>query len=270
MTVMSSDCGAPAVNSRQGAEHARDRLLRGQAAAALQHFLQPPLGIEVLLRVHRLRHAVGEEKDGLAGRELHSARLVCRFRKQADYHAAGFVDGLQLARWRDPVRRIVPAEAVLQLAGVGMQDSVKHRHEDPGLALAAQHLVGITQTRGGFGALQRDGLQQGPAHRHEQRRRNPLPGDVADYETEPLLVDQEEVVEIAADHAGRRHLGVNAEVVAAGAELARQNRRLNARRDLELLLDGIELIARGAASRAARWPRACAAGCFRNPRNRAA
>ena len=46
------------------------------------------------------------------------------------------------------------------------------------------------------------------AHRHEDRRRQALAGDVADQQEQPALVEQEEVVQVAADLARRRHRGV--------------------------------------------------------------
>ena len=88
----------------------------------------------------------------------------------------------------------MPANAVTKsISGLSRETS----------ALAARHELADV----GVGRAQHRALVQRLAHRHEDARRQSLAGDVADQEEQPALVEHEEVVEVAADLARRRHRG---------------------------------------------------------------
>ena len=67
----------------------------------------------------------------------------------------------------------------------------------------------------------------------------PLPETSRDDEPQPVLVDEEEVEEVAADGPGRRHARVDGEVGPLGKRRkpARHDRALDRAGDLELLVE---------------------------------
>ena len=77
--------------------------------------------------------------------------------------------------------------------------------------------------------------QDAPGRRHHHRRRHALVGDVADHDPEPVR-QVEEVVEVAADLAGRRVVRRDRPAGNVG-QVLRQEVLLDQRRDAELLLD---------------------------------
>src|SRR6185369_3183514 len=91
-------------------------------------------------------------------------------------------------------------------------------------------------------AVECDRTKDRAADGHEERGRDALAGDVADDDAEVRVVDREEVVEVSADLAGREHLGEELEVRAT-REGTRQDRLLDAARDVELAADREELLA---------------------------
>ena len=93
--------------------------------------------------------------------------------------------------------------------------------------------------------MQRDGLDLGAGHRHVKRGRDAFARNVADDHAEMIVIDEEEIEEVAADGFGRSHLGVDVEVGALGErrERARDQRVLDDARGIELFLNGGELLA---------------------------
>src|SRR5678815_53239 len=83
---------------------------------------------------------------------------------------------------------------------------------------------------------ERDALAQRLAHRHEQATRQPLARDVADEEKDPIGVELEEVVEIAAHLSRRLEKGIEIEArfPGEGAGRGRQAAHLDAARGLEV------------------------------------
>src|SRR5262249_29306231 len=86
--------------------------------------------------------------------------------------------------------------------------------------------------------------QERGRHRHEERRRDALPGDVPDGEAEMAVVArEEEVVEVAA-HLARRldeRLDVDLGATRTGWERLRQDAHLDVVGDAELALDALLL-----------------------------
>ena len=91
---------------------------------------------------------------------------------------------------------------------------------------------------------QRGALVQRLADRHEDARRKPLAGDVADQEEQPAVVEAEEVVEVAAGFARRHHDGGDVDAAVAPQQVgARQRRGLDPPRGFELARDAGALFA---------------------------
>ena len=80
---------------------------------------------------------------------------------------------------------------------------------------------------------------------HEQRRRRTLARNIADDNAEMILVDEKVIEEVAADGAGRGHLGVQIEIVAVRERRkdAGHQRMLNGARGFQFTVDCGELFA---------------------------
>ena len=106
-------------------------------------------------------------------------------------------------------------------------DLLVHRAEGLGRAGPAEHIV----------------LHKDLGDHHEQRRGHALARDVRHHQAQVIVIDQEEVIEIAADLLGRVHGGVDIEFVAVreGREDAGQHVRLDARGQRQLGADALLL-----------------------------
>lgn len=78
---------------------------------------------------------------------------------------------------------------------------------------------------------------------HEHRRGHALAGYVRHHQRQVVVVDQEEVVKVAADLLGRAHGGKDVKLLPAreGREDARQHRRLNVLGHVQLRADALAL-----------------------------
>ena len=109
-----------------------------------------------------------------------------------------------------------------ELAALTVEDRARHGDEHAHVVALGQPRVELLQDVGR--ARRRRGRSRAePRHaRHQERGGHSLVRDVADREDQPLAVQQEEVVEIAADLAGR--LERCGDPIAAGQRLGRRRR----------------------------------------------
>ena len=130
----------------------------------------------------------------------------------------------------------MPAAAEGEEPGARVHDAVEHGDEERERVARDELAVGLGKARAGGEAPERDLLQHGAHEHHEERRRHPFAADIGDHDAEPMLVEMEHVVEIAADHAGLAHEGV-ALVAHVAGEGGGEDGLLQRARDAELLVD---------------------------------
>ena len=134
-----------------------DRLLDGGKRLRRQQVLQPLLGIELVVDVHRFRDAIRVEEDQVAGRESHKILLVRQPLSRADDRAVALVDADELAARSLEVGRVVARVAVGQLASTQVENREKHRHEHARLvALASSVLTWLRMLAGERSLAARD------------------------------------------------------------------------------------------------------------------
>ena len=123
--------------------------------------------------------------------------------------------------------------------GLRFQETHPRGDEHLRVVALAQHDVGVAENVGrrvpALGVIVDQRL---PGH-HEHRGGNPLAADVRDQKTQPVLVQQVEIVEIPADLLRRVHGGVEAEVlpVRIGRKHARQRGLLDVLRESQFLVN---------------------------------
>src|ERR1700694_876398 len=80
--------------------------------------------------------------------------------------------------------------------------------------------------------------QQRSADRHEERRRNAFPADIADYKAQVVIVQQKEIEQIATHFLGWDHGGMQLKILTLGKgrEVGGKNRPLDQRRVLQFLI----------------------------------
>ena len=141
---------------------------------------------------------------------------------------------------------LVAGVAVGELAGVEVEQAGEHGDEQHLRVVARDFGVGRGHQRAHVrrGGAQRRALVERLAHGHEDARRQALARDVADEEEQPPRVEQEEVVEVAADFARRQHRRREVDATLAGQRLgARQHCHLDAARRVELAGDACRVLA---------------------------
>src|SRR5919198_5738576 len=191
------------------------------------------------VRAVRLGQAVGVEQDRVAGPEGGLLLLVIHAGHQAERHPGRAQLPDLPAAGRD-VGHVVPGVGVAQVAAGRVEHRVQAGREhvrrhlldqqvvDPGEDLARRHQPG------------RLGPQDRVGGGHDQRGRHPLVGDVPDHDAEQAVGQLDEVVEVAADLAGRP---VKRGQVPAGqlGQVPRQEPLLDELGDPQLLLDALPL-----------------------------
>ncbi len=136
--------------------------------------------------------------------------------------------------------------AVGELAGFEIEDPGERRDKEHLLVVARDFGIGHRHELADVRTVraQRRALVQRLADRHEDARREPLAGDIADQEEEPAVVEAEEVVEVAAGFARRDHGGGDVDAAVALQQVgARQRRGLDPPRGFELARDAGALFA---------------------------
>ena len=131
----------------------------------------------------------------------------------------------------------MPRVAIVEVAGVEIENAGKGGDEQHFRVVARDFGVGRRHELAEIGSrrAQHRALAQRLADRHEDARRQALPGDIADQEEQAALVEPEEIVHVAADLARRNHRGgeIDARIVAQEVR-ARQRARLDPLRRVEL------------------------------------
>ena len=154
--------------------------------------------------------------------------------QEAERHALG----AQLHRpvGRAGVRQVVARVRVADVAGGRVDHEVEAGDEHLLRDVRAEEVVDALEHLARRDDPLAGGAQQAPGRRHHHRGRDALVGDVADDHRDLPVGQLEEVVEVAADLAGRlvvrRHLPAG-----KVGQHAREEVLLDQRRDLELLLD---------------------------------
>ena len=201
-TVWSSYCATPRVNDSTAAKIRSFRTFGGRARPAsrrLGQTLHPEL---LVLRVGRFGDAVGVEDDEVAGREHDAALDLVRRLEHPDRDAAARQE--RHARLREPDSRVVPGVHVPEAPVGGVEDG----HEQ-GDELAGRREAGEVVVHAGDEPRQvrrprfHEEVDAGVDGRDEERGRNSLARDVGDAEGDAPVGERVDVVEVAADLAGR-------------------------------------------------------------------
>ena len=130
-----------------------------------------------------------------------------------------------------------PALAHATSRRAGIDDHVEHGDELPELDLVDDHLVRGREEVARLGVVPRQRAERELGHRHVRRGLDPLPGHVAEHDGEPAVVEDEEVVEIAAHVDARRRVVDVAHLEALdGGRLLGEERPLHRLGEVLLLL----------------------------------
>jgi hypothetical protein len=172
---------------------------------------QAPFVEQRPVSVARVGDAIGEHQQRLAGSQHFVREAERHARQQPDRGAGGFQPRADDAGTRGRYRgRFVPGVDVTEAAVRGIEHADEHRGEHVGAVVGTRDVVvDRGQQRGQLrgqrvAAGQRalgTGAQQAAKQCHEQRRADALVADVGDHQHEPLVVQRERVVEVAADLA---------------------------------------------------------------------
>ena len=136
--------------------------------------------------------------------------------------------------------RLCPALASTIRPVAGSRIGEQAGHEHPGRHLGHEQGVGPPQDLARRVAAAGFGAQDGVGPGHDQRRRDALVGHVADGDADASARHLDEVVEVAADRAGRTVVGGDLPLGQV-RQLARQELLLDQRGDAHLLLEALAL-----------------------------
>ena len=186
-----------------GAHDGLDARAGGGQRRGTHELDQRLLAEELARRIHGLGDAVGVEQQQVARGEAHGLILVAAALQRSEGRArppAKDLDGRGLA---DNQRRVVAGGGEGEVAGSQVEDAAERSDEHAGVVVLGQ--LGIDQGEGAPGVANplHGGLEEGLANGHEQRGGHAFPGDIADSHVEVVVVEQGEIVEIAADIARR-------------------------------------------------------------------
>ena len=132
-------------------------------------------------------------------------------------------------------RPLVARARVADLAALAVEHGAGHGDEHAHVVALRQPRVELPQDVVGTGVAPADRAQESGHARHEEGRGHSLVRHVGDGQDEPAAVQQEEVVEVAPDLAGRLERG--GDRIAAGQGLRRrdgEHRLLDLARDVQL------------------------------------
>ena len=196
---------------------------------------------ELILGVGRLRHAVGVNEQARAGFQRQRVFAVLHALESADHEAVALLDELEALAGLPHGRELVPGVGRDDLAGLDVQHAEPDRDEHllpvVGADLAVDRLEHLRGAAARHGVVLHKDLRD----HHKERRGHALARHVGDDDAEVRLVDEEEVVEVAADLLGRVHRGVDVEFAAVGegGEDIGQHICLDARGERELRADAL-------------------------------
>ncbi len=100
---------------------------------------------------------------------------------------------------------LCPALAKRTSPGRDIKDGAEHRREHAAFIVRCENLVDGGKHLVRFAKPLAFGLQQGFGHHHVQRGGDPLVGNVRNQETQILLVNEKEIIEVAPDLFGGNH-----------------------------------------------------------------
>ena len=153
------------------------------------------------------------------------------------------LEQLEIAARLPHYRVFVPRVRGGHLARGYFEHAEPYRNEHTLLVIAAYHFVGLFEHLRGGQALHGEIVYYYLRHHHEKRRGNALSRNVRDDEPQMVAVDEEKVVEIAADFLCGSHGRVDIELmpIGEGREAARQHIRLYLLRKGKLGADTLPL-----------------------------
>src|SRR5947209_2034158 len=139
------------------------------------------------------------------------------------------------------------AVAELDIATTRVQNAVEDRNEHRFVFFGNEERVQATEAFTGIDDLRCESLQKGAAHRHENRSRHPLAGNIPYDEREPVIIQEKKIIKISPDFFGGNHLGKNVELRSAGErwECPGKDRLLDPRGDAQVSLNGDKLFVLG-------------------------
>ena len=218
-------------------QHHLQRVAGAAAGAVPEALLHALVAVLLLGHVGRFGDAVGIDEQLAAGRHAHRRFVIGEPVEHGQRDAPGQRDPFDAVA-RDQGRRVVAAVGIEKTPVAHVVHAVEDRHEhvpggglDQGVVDDPQALAGAVLHLPGGGADDR------ARDRHEHRRRHALAGDVADDDADAVLVQPEEVVEVAADLLGGMHGGLDLDARRLEA-LAGQERALHPAGDLQIALQG--------------------------------
>jgi hypothetical protein len=222
----------------------RSRSSSGGRCACAWTNCQPRLAEAIVLRVHRLADAVREEQvevarvedDGFLLQQALEHRAVVDL--QADHQAIRCQNaGLPgIGAWPGHVnQRCVAGACVRHGARLQIDDRVRHRDEASGIEVLGDDPVGadqhLSRRRVNPAERQHEPLELG----HIERGRRAFAGHVCDEQAEPVIVEGQEVVVVAA-HFARRHAERRDGQAGHRQRPVRQQRQLDFLCDAQLFL----------------------------------
>ena len=123
-------------------------------------------------------------------------------------------------------------------------DGIEHRQEHAVDGVGSQQTVGLCHTLCGTAPLHALGADNRPANGHEQRSGDALAADVGYHQGDTVVINAEEVIEVAADVLGGLHRGIDVHLVAVLGEWrehARQNVLLDVAGRGQVVLQRLQL-----------------------------
>ena len=206
----------------------------------LFHPLHP---VKLSVRVVCFRNAVGIDKDGISRHHPDLIILVSGSRQRAEHQAVLILEHTEPAVLTPEYGILVSGVGAGQKSGIQIQNAQPHRDEHLGLVVFADLGIYRVQDFTRASALLRPIVDEDFGRHHEQRRGNALIRDIRDQKSQMAVVDQEEVIEISAHFFGRRHAGIEVEVLSfgEGRENMRQHGFLDLGRRTKLCADTLFL-----------------------------
>ena len=218
-----------------GGRHVAEQFIRCRVGRDVQGLEQPLGPEEVEVSVCGLGDAVCVDEECVAGLEGQDLFAVLRAAHAAEDEAMLVLEELE--------RAVGMAEGGVLVARVGgRQDAGRHFEDaEPGgdehvLVVAfTQLLVDVGEDFGRRAAQLGAVLDHDLGRHHEEGGRGAFAGNVRNDEAEVVVVDEEEVIEVAADFLGGGHMGVKAELVPfrERREGVRDDPLLDAARDIQ-------------------------------------
>ena len=183
----------------QGLEQPVQQVAAGIVEA--QGLAQPVEAEHLARRVVRLDEAVAVEQDVAVGGDRRLGLLVDDARHEPKRHARGAQLGDVVAAAHEG--QVVAGVGEHDVPGRRIEDREQAGHEHACRHLRAEQVVGPRQDLARGEQSRRLGAQHGVRPGHHQRGRDALVGHVTDGDADPAVAHLDEVVEVAADRAGR-------------------------------------------------------------------